>query len=176
MPLCQPVTKCKCRCNSQRALNATHSNTPVRASAFPQQLLQALSNAYFSLTSLTSIPSMLLSALLCAAACHLTPIPPDLTHYPCPHLPSQVAADFFVHPLYHALLQVKCIPFLDVTTGVRKLSCFRASDVMSVPVVCSRSRASHFCVCLVVLVLVGGALHRAFCFTHSGSSSPEALV
>ncbi|XP_045194209.1 H(+)/Cl(-) exchange transporter 6-like isoform X2 [Mercenaria mercenaria] len=49
--------------------------------------------------------------------------------------------DFFTHPIYHALLELKCIPFLDPEPRVTidkkmvNLELFQAADIMSHPVV-----------------------------------------
>ncbi|XP_063710282.1 chloride channel protein C-like isoform X2 [Symsagittifera roscoffensis] len=48
--------------------------------------------------------------------------------------------DYFTHPLYHALLELRCIPFLNAeptvynNKGIVNLELFTASDVMSAPV------------------------------------------
>eukprot|EP01064_Diplonema_japonicum_P021016 TRINITY_DN30564_c0_g1_i1.p1 TRINITY_DN30564_c0_g1~~TRINITY_DN30564_c0_g1_i1.p1 ORF type:complete len:861 (+),score=151.46 TRINITY_DN30564_c0_g1_i1:281-2584(+) len=44
-------------------------------------------------------------------------------------------ADFATHSLYHALLEVKCVPFLDFLCDIPKMDCFQASDIMKSPVV-----------------------------------------
>ena len=44
-------------------------------------------------------------------------------------------ADLFTHPLYHALLEVKCIPFLDSKPVLDKLDLFTVRHVMASPVV-----------------------------------------
>eukprot|EP00667_Euglena_gracilis_P002124 EG_transcript_2122 len=60
---------------------------------------------------------------------------PHLLPIMCSVMVAKAVADYFVHPLYHALLQVKCIPFLNAQPGVQKLACFTAADVMAAPVV-----------------------------------------
>jgi len=60
---------------------------------------------------------------------------PHLLPIMCSVMAAKIVGDFFVHPLYHALGQVKCIPFLDAEAGVHQLSCFTAADVMAAPVV-----------------------------------------
>eukprot|EP01059_Diplonema_ambulator_P037549 TRINITY_DN9986_c0_g1_i1.p1 TRINITY_DN9986_c0_g1~~TRINITY_DN9986_c0_g1_i1.p1 ORF type:complete len:848 (+),score=226.65 TRINITY_DN9986_c0_g1_i1:45-2588(+) len=39
-------------------------------------------------------------------------------------------ADFATHSLYHALLEVKCVPFLDFLCDIPKMDCFQAADIM----------------------------------------------
>ena len=56
----------------------------------------------------------------------------------------QVVADCLVHPLYHALLQVFCVPFLNTEPGVTKLSLFTVKTVMSHPVVCLLKVSASF--------------------------------
>ncbi|KAJ8303302.1 hypothetical protein KUTeg_019698 [Tegillarca granosa] len=59
---------------------------------------------------------------------------------------SKWVGDFFTHPVYHALLELKCIPFLDpeprVTVDERQinLELFSAKDVMSSPVITIRTK------------------------------------
>jgi chloride channel 7 len=49
-------------------------------------------------------------------------------------------ADFATHSLYHALLEIKCVPFLDQMPVVPKLDCFSAKDIMATPVKCISQR------------------------------------
>ena len=49
-------------------------------------------------------------------------------------------ADFATHSLYHALLEVKCVPFLDFLCDIKKMDCFQARDIMVTPVKLVKSR------------------------------------
>ena len=46
---------------------------------------------------------------------------------------AKAVGDVFTHALYHALLEVKCVPFLDPAINLPKVTCFTASDVMAAP-------------------------------------------
>jgi H+/Cl- antiporter ClcA len=62
----------------------------------------------------------------------------DLTHLPWIMLAVVVAksiGDRYCHSLYHALLEVKCVPFLEVQTNVHKFDTFSAMDIMTKDVV-----------------------------------------
>lgn len=56
--------------------------------------------------------------------------------------------DFFTHPIYHALLELKCIPLLDPEPRVRidkqqlNLDLYKAGDIMSSPVITVQTRES----------------------------------
>ncbi|XP_022340708.1 chloride channel protein C-like isoform X1 [Crassostrea virginica] len=56
--------------------------------------------------------------------------------------------DFFTHPIYHALLELKCIPLLDPEPRVRidkqqlNLDLYKAGDIMSSPVITVQMRES----------------------------------
>lgn len=66
----------------------------------------------------------------------------DLTHLPALMagiIVSATIADRFCHSLYHAILEMKCVPFLEVQTTVHKLDTFCAKDIMSTPVVSLRT-------------------------------------
>eukprot|EP01063_Lacrimia_lanifica_P018068 TRINITY_DN25024_c0_g1_i1.p1 TRINITY_DN25024_c0_g1~~TRINITY_DN25024_c0_g1_i1.p1 ORF type:complete len:904 (+),score=328.67 TRINITY_DN25024_c0_g1_i1:42-2753(+) len=43
-------------------------------------------------------------------------------------------ADFFTHSLYHSILEIKCVPFIDVLCTIPKMECFEAGDIMKTPV------------------------------------------
>ena len=61
----------------------------------------------------------------------------DLSHISCLMVGIIVAktiADKFCHSLYHAMLEVKCVPFLEVQTQVHKFDTFAAKDIMTKPV------------------------------------------
>lgn len=49
-------------------------------------------------------------------------------------------ADFATHSLYHATLEIKCVPFLDANLSVAKLDCFSVRDIMTSPVVVLEDR------------------------------------
>eukprot|EP01013_Petalomonas_cantuscygni_P022853 TRINITY_DN44175_c0_g1_i1.p1 TRINITY_DN44175_c0_g1~~TRINITY_DN44175_c0_g1_i1.p1 ORF type:complete len:447 (-),score=39.70 TRINITY_DN44175_c0_g1_i1:12-1352(-) len=51
---------------------------------------------------------------------------------------AKAVADLCTHPLYHALLEVKCVPFLDVDSVVPYMDTFSAREVMSSPPVTIR--------------------------------------
>jgi chloride channel 7 len=61
----------------------------------------------------------------------------DLSHISCLMVGIIIAktiADKFCHSLYHAMLEVKCVPFLEVQTQVHKFDTFAAKDIMTKPV------------------------------------------
>lgn len=66
----------------------------------------------------------------------------DLTHMPCLMVGiiiSKTIADKFCHSLYHAILEAKCVPFLEVQTQMHKMDTFCAKDIMTSPVVTLRT-------------------------------------
>ncbi|CBH18761.1 chloride channel protein, putative [Trypanosoma brucei gambiense DAL972] len=62
----------------------------------------------------------------------------DLTHITCLMVGvvfARALADRFCHSLYHSLLDLKSVPFLEAQTGVHKFDMFCAKDVMTSPAV-----------------------------------------
>lgn len=56
---------------------------------------------------------------------------------------AKAVADLLTHSLYHALLELKCVPFLpNQATSAVSLDLFQAQDVMASPVVCIARRSS----------------------------------
>lgn len=52
---------------------------------------------------------------------------------------AKLVADKFSHSLYHNMLYIKCVPFLDLDTQVHKLDTYSARDIMATPVLCLNS-------------------------------------
>ena len=67
-------------------------------------------------------------------------------------------ADFVTHSLYHAILEVKCVPFLDFLCDIPKMECFSASDVMQAPVV----TLNHRCSVRHILTVLKTTSHNGF--------------
>eukprot|EP01061_Rhynchopus_euleeides_P016451 TRINITY_DN27731_c0_g1_i1.p1 TRINITY_DN27731_c0_g1~~TRINITY_DN27731_c0_g1_i1.p1 ORF type:complete len:1026 (+),score=383.43 TRINITY_DN27731_c0_g1_i1:274-3078(+) len=71
-----------------------------------------------------------LSFSLCVIIVEITG---DIPHLPnvmiCAMVAKQVA-DFFTHPLYHALLELRCVPFLDFDVHLPYLDCYTARDLI----------------------------------------------
>uniref|UniRef100_A0A7S4CHJ9 Chloride channel protein n=1 Tax=Eutreptiella gymnastica TaxID=73025 RepID=A0A7S4CHJ9_9EUGL len=79
---------------------------------------------------------------------------------------AKVVADCLVHPLYHALLQVFCVPFLNTEPGVTKLSLFTVKTVMSHPVVCLlKEETVHR-----IVEVLNSTTHNCFPVVHSQES------
>eukprot|EP01006_Ploeotia_vitrea_P028926 TRINITY_DN61566_c0_g1_i1.p1 TRINITY_DN61566_c0_g1~~TRINITY_DN61566_c0_g1_i1.p1 ORF type:complete len:833 (+),score=97.13 TRINITY_DN61566_c0_g1_i1:245-2500(+) len=67
-------------------------------------------------------------------------------------------ADFCTHSLYHALLEVKCVPFLDYDSVVPKMECFTVESIMSPELVSLPARPTVG----QVLQLLNNHRHGAF--------------
>nr|CCC96146.1 unnamed protein product [Trypanosoma congolense IL3000] len=62
----------------------------------------------------------------------------DLTHITCLMVGvvfARALADRFCHSLYHSLLDIKAVPFLEAQAGVHKFDMFCAKDIMTSPAV-----------------------------------------
>eukprot|EP01012_Entosiphon_sulcatum_P007737 TRINITY_DN14025_c0_g1_i2.p1 TRINITY_DN14025_c0_g1~~TRINITY_DN14025_c0_g1_i2.p1 ORF type:complete len:831 (+),score=165.20 TRINITY_DN14025_c0_g1_i2:34-2526(+) len=66
--------------------------------------------------------------------------------------------DSFIHPLYHALLEVKCLPFLDQMPALKRLDMWCAKDVMASPVRFLREQ----CSVRDIVEVLGMTTHNAF--------------
>lgn len=85
----------------------------------------------------------------------------DLSHMPCLMLGIIVAktlSDKFCHSLYHAMLEVKSVPFLSVEDSMHRHDTFSAKDIMTAPVVVLKTvdRVQN------VVDVLQGTSHHAF--------------
>jgi chloride channel 7 len=84
--------------------------------------------AFFAGVSRLTISLTVIMLELTGSLSHLFPLMTAI-------MVAKSVADQFTHPLYHALLEVKCIPFLDPKPHVEKLDLFTVGHVMAQPVV-----------------------------------------
>eukprot|EP00667_Euglena_gracilis_P001858 EG_transcript_1859 len=84
--------------------------------------------AFFAGVSRLTISLTVIMLELTGSLTHLLPLMTAI-------MTAKSIADQFTHPLYHAQLEVKCIPFLDSKPHVEKLDLFTVRHVMAQPVV-----------------------------------------
>eukprot|EP00759_Apiculatamorpha_spiralis_P030324 PhF_6_TR32120/c0_g1_i1/m.47539/K05016/CLCN7; chloride channel 7 len=74
-------------------------------------------------------------------------------------------ADRFTHSLYHCLLEVKCVPFLDWDTQVHKLDAFCARDIAHLKVVAFPEIVPIY----MILDALASTTHNAFPITKNST-------
>lgn len=122
--------------------------------------------AFFAGVSRLTISLTVIMLELTGSLTHLFPLMTAI-------MTAKSIADQFTHPLYHALLEVKCIPFLDPKPHLDKLDLFTVRHVMAQPVVtlCSKERVQN------IAAVLENTDHNAFpVVLRPGSSVMVGLV
>ena len=70
---------------------------------------------------------------------------------------SKWCADYLTHSLYHALLELKCVPFLDIASSPHNLELFSVKDIMTTNVVT-----------LNEVIKVSSLVHILYNYKHDG--------